>query len=259
MFTGATQVDPGYARAYAGIADCSSFLYMYWDGSEANLKQADAASRKALELDPESAEAHAARGLAVSLRKHYEESDREFETAIRLNPKLFEAYYFYARACFVQAKLTEAAQLFEQASRIRPEDYQAPNLLGLSYDGLGRKAEAEAAYRRCLQVLEKHLALHPDDARGLYMGAQALSQLGERERSLDWANRALALNPDDPAVLYNVACVYAPQGELELAIDCVEKSLKVGFGYREWIRSDAFLASLHNHPRVQALLKSLDT
>ena len=255
MFTRATEIDPRYAHAYAGIADSSSFLYMYWDGSEANLKQADEASRKGLELDPESAEAHAARGLAVSLRKDYDEANKEFETAIRLNPSLFEAYYFYARACFVQGKLADAAPLFEQASRIRPEDYQAPNLLGLSYDGLGRKAEAAAAYRRCVQVLEKHLELHPDDARGLYLGGQAAAQLGERERSLEWAERALALDPEDPAILYNTGCVFALQGETERAVDCMEKSLDYGFGYREWMGSDAFLDPLRGHPRFEELVK----
>ena len=255
MFTRATEIDPRYAGAYAGIADCSSFLYMYWDGTEANLKQADEASRKALELDPESAEGHASRGLALSLTKQFDEAQVEFETAIRVNPNLFEAYYFYARACFVQGKLGDAARLFEQASRLRPEDYQAPNLLGLSYQGLGRKAEAAAAYRRCIQVLEKHLELHPDDARGLYLGGQAASQLGERERALDWAERALVLDSEDPAILYNVGCVFALQGETERALDCIEKSLDYGFGYREWMGSDAFLNSLRNHPRFQELVK----
>ena len=62
MFARAIVIDPNYARAYAGVADCCSFLYMYNEATEANLKEADAASRKAVELDPESAEAHASRG-----------------------------------------------------------------------------------------------------------------------------------------------------------------------------------------------------
>ena len=59
MFSRAIELDPHYARAYAGIADCCSWLYMYWDSTEENLKQADEASRRALELEPDSAEAHA--------------------------------------------------------------------------------------------------------------------------------------------------------------------------------------------------------
>ena len=71
MFARAIVIDPGYARAYAGVADCCSFLYMYWDSSEDNLNEADAASRKALELDPDLSEGHASRGLALAMRKNF--------------------------------------------------------------------------------------------------------------------------------------------------------------------------------------------
>ncbi|MFQ5662499.1 MAG: protein kinase [Terriglobia bacterium] len=257
MFARAIVIDPGYALAYAGVADCCSFLYMYWESIEANLKEADAASRKALELDPELAEAHASRGLAVSLIKQYDEARKEFETAIRLNPKLFEAYYFYARARFAEGKLGEAARLFEQACRVNPEDYQAPLLLGMVYSGLGRKAEAEGAYRRGLQVAEEYMELHPDDARALYLGAGALCQLGERGRSSEWARRALAMDPEDSGLLYNIACVYSLLGETEEAIDCLEKSITSGMGQKEWIENDPDLDALRRHPRFEALLERL--
>ena len=68
MFERAIEADPNFAKAYAGIADCCSFLYMYWDGSKANLEGADSASAKALELDSDLAEAHASRGFALSLQ-----------------------------------------------------------------------------------------------------------------------------------------------------------------------------------------------
>src|SRR3989440_8621103 len=69
MFERAMEIDPRHALALAGAADCCSFLYMYWDASRANLEGADSYSRKALELDPELAEAHASRGLVLSLSK----------------------------------------------------------------------------------------------------------------------------------------------------------------------------------------------
>ena len=257
MFGRAIAMDPGYALAHAGIADCHSLLFMYWDTSPANLRQADEASRRALELDPGLAEAHVARGLAVSLKKNYAEAEQEFETAIRLDPSLFAARYFYGRACHAQGKLLESARLFEQACQLRPDDYQAATHLVSLYTGLGRKADAEAASRRAAEVVGKHLDLHPDDARALYLGAVLWCQMGEPARGLEWAGRALALDPNEPVTLYNVACVYALQGQTEPALDCLENALKHGFAHKAWIEHDADLVSLHGNPRYDALLLAL--
>ena len=254
MFGKAIDIDPTYARAYAGIADCSAFLYFYWDSSTANLNQADEASRKALELDPDLPEAHASRGLTASLRKDYEGAEREFRIAMRLAPRLFEPYYFFARNCYAQGKFEDAVVWFEQASRVSPEDYQAPMLLASALHGLGLKAEAHAAYRRGLAAAERHLELHPDDSRALYLGANALSQLNERDRSIEWADRALLLEGEEPQVLYNVACVYALLNEADKAIDCLEKSVTRGWGQRTWMEHDPDLAGLRTHPRFQALV-----
>ena len=257
MFARAIAIDPGYALAYAGIADCHSLLYMYWDTSAANLQQADEASRKALELDPDLAEAHVARGLAISLKKQYAEAEQEFQTAIRLDPTLYAARYFFGRTCHAQGKKLEAAHLYEQACQLRPDDYQAATHLGSLYAGLGRKADAEAACQRAVGVAVKHLELHPDDARALYLGAVIWCQLGEPARGLEWAGRALAMDPVEPVTLYNVACLYGLQGQIEGALDCLENALKHGFAQKEWIEHDGDLASLHGHPRYQALLEAL--
>ncbi|HEV8385866.1 MAG TPA: protein kinase [Candidatus Acidoferrales bacterium] len=254
LFTRAIEIDPGYAQAYAGVADCYSYLYMYWEASEANLQAADEASRKALLLDPGLAEAHVSRGLAISLSKRYDEAELEFQTAIRLDPRNFEAYYFYARACFQQGKLDQAAGLFEKATEVKPDDYQAPLLLGMVYNGQNRKSEATESYRRGWQRAEKHLELHPDDARALYMGANALSQLNERARSLDWAQRALAIDPEDCGILYNIACVYSLLGKSEDAINCLEKAMAHAFWYKRWAQHDSDLDAVRSHPRFQALM-----
>ncbi len=254
LFSRAIELDPGYARAYAGVADCYSYLYMYWEASQENLKAADDASQKALQLDPDLAEAHLSRGLAISLDKRYDEAEQEFEIAIRLDPKLYETYYFYARACFQQGKLERAGALFESAAKVNPDDYQAPSMLAMVLEGQGRMAEAKAAHGRALRAAEKHLELHPDDARALYLGATDLCQLGERARSLDWARRALAIDPEDCGILYNVACVYSLQGSSEEALDCLEKALLHGFWYKRWAQHDSDLDSLRNHPRFQSLM-----
>ena len=257
MFNRAINIDPEYAIAHAGVADSCSILYMYFDARDFNLRQADSASLKALELDPELAEAHASRGLAVSLSKRWEEASQEFEKAMRLDPKLYEAPYFYGRARIAEGKAEEAIKMFERAATIRPEDFQAPILLAQAYDSLGDTANAESWYRRGVQILGERMELNPDDTRALILGAVALARLGERERSLDMANRALSVDPDDSALLYNVACVYASLNENERAIEVLERAIDRGFGQREWIETDPDLKSIRGTPRYEALLKAM--
>jgi serine/threonine protein kinase/Flp pilus assembly protein TadD len=257
MFQRAIEVDPSFARAYAGLADISSMLYQWWDASDANLSQADTASRKALELAPDLAAAHASRGFALTLSKHYPEAEQAFEVALKLDPTLFEAYYFYARTCFQQGKLEAAAKLFEKASEVRPEDFQAQALLSGVYAGLGRTADAETARRRTIAKIEKHLELNPDDARALYFGAGAISKLGNREKAIEWLERARAVDPEDSAVLYNVGCVYSLLGDADNALACLEQAVVHGYGHKEWVEHDSDLDSLRQLPRFQKLLASL--
>jgi adenylate cyclase len=227
---------------------------MYWDSSEDNLNEAEAASRKALELDPELAEAHAAGGLAFALKKNFDQAQKEFEAAIRLDPKLYEAHYFYARTSFQRGDLAKAAELYEQASRLNPDDYQAVSLLVPVYHGLGRAKEAEDTERRALQLIEKHIDSHPDDPRSLYLGAGILARMGHHDKSFDWATRALAIDPEETSILYNVACVYALLGRSEEAIRCLGKAMEHGTFFKNWAAKDSDLDSLRSDPRFHALL-----
>jgi adenylate cyclase len=257
MFDRAIEIDPNFARAHAGIADCCSFLYMYWDSSKANLESADASSRKALELGRESAEAHTSRALALTLRRQYDEAREEFEAALRLNPILFVAHYFFARACLTEAKLDEAVSHYRDAWRVRPEDYQAIFLSADPLMKLGRRDEALEAARQGLKVADAHLDLNPDDARAWYLSAAALMRLGQGGQALERAQRAYAIDPTDAGVLYNLACIYAVGGLTAEALDHLDKAIQNGFGQREWLENDSSLDSIRDEPRFQALLRKL--
>jgi TolB-like protein/Flp pilus assembly protein TadD len=257
MFERAIEVDPAYVQAHAGAADCCSFLYMYWDASKANLEQADSYSRRALQIGPEMAEAHASRGLAVSLSKRYDEANAAFETAIRLGPNLFEAHYFYGRALFQQGKYEDAIRQYQEAERLRPEDCQPVLLAVQALRSLGRTAEVPAALRKGVRLAEAYLDLNPDDVRTLTLGAVGLMALGEKEQALEWATRALTVDPEDPGLLYNVACVYALGGRSDDAFGCIDRAIRNGFGHREWLENDSDLASLREDPRFDAILAKL--
>jgi serine/threonine protein kinase/Flp pilus assembly protein TadD len=257
LFDRAIAIDPGYARAFAGISDCFSYQYMYGGRDPADLERAITAASRALQLDPELAEAHASLGTALSLSGRHAEAEDAFRTAIRINSELFEAHYFHARDSFAQGKLDQAVREYEEAIRVRPDDYQAPLLVAQSYEVLGRPEEGTASRRRGVAIAEEHLSLNPDDVRALYMGANGLVALGEFEKGLDWARRALALEPDDAMVLYNVACIYSLAGRASEALDCLEKAVDTGLTQRGWFEHDSNLDFVRNEPRFQALLKRL--
>jgi TolB-like protein/Flp pilus assembly protein TadD len=257
LFAQAIRRDPDFAAAYAGRADAHSYLYMYIASSSANLDAADRDSLRALELDGTLAEAHASRGLALSLRRRHKEAEREFAAARAMDPHLFEAPYFQARDYAVQGHYEKAIEHYRQAALASPDDYQVPILTAQIYHSLGREDEAQEANRRGLELAEKAILSNPEDARACYMGAGAMIRLGQRERGQRWAERALAIDPDDPAILYNVACAHAGLGNLERALECLECTVKAGASYREWMENDSDLDPLRASERFSALLASL--
>ena len=259
MFAKAVELDPLYARAYAGIADCDSFLFLHYH-LEAGIDSILATSAKALALDDRLAEAHASRGLALSLGQRNEEATAEFEKAIALDPSSFEAHYFYARACVTQGKLERAAALFERAAESKPDDYQALSLLIHIYRSLGRDRDSTSAARKAIERAESELMLHPENPRAAYLGANALATLGEKDRAREWAARALAIDPDDVLIQYNVACVYSLLGDLEQAFDLLERLLpNAGYELKHgWIKNDSDLDPLRSHPRFQKILEVIE-
>ncbi|CAN5331500.1 hypothetical protein BH23GEM2_BH23GEM2_06030 [soil metagenome] len=257
MFRRAIEIDPEYALAYAGLADSCSLLYMNCDAREQNLTQGNAASRRALELGPDLAEAHLASGLTHSLSMRFTEAEREFEFAMKLDPKLFEAVYHYARARVAQGEFAEAAKLFERACALRPEDFQATHFLAQCYDSLGLKEESQAIRRKTLRLIDERLELNPDDSRACQLGAGAAANLGESDAATEYARRALTINPDDPLLLYNIACMHAMLGNSDEAMNCLERAGDKGYGQKDWVEHDSDLDSLRDLPRFQAIVAGM--
>lgn len=257
MFRRAIEKDPGFARAWAGLADTAAYLYVYFGADERNRNEAMEASEKALSLCDSIAETHASRGLAFMINKEFDQADAHFRRAIEINPRLFEPYYFYARSCVHQGKIEQAVTLFEKAHEIDPEDYQSALLLPQFYSQLNRPDKAEYWVRRGLEITLRRLDREPDNVRATYMSAGALLTLGERERAFELAARALELEPDDPIVLYDVACMYSRAGLPDQAMELLERGARKGTKSREWIEHDPDLAPLADNSRFKKLLARL--
>jgi serine/threonine protein kinase/tetratricopeptide (TPR) repeat protein len=254
MYRRAIALDPDYAVAYAGLADCSSFRFFEHAGGDEALAQAESASRRALKLDPDLAEAHASRGLTLAYQRRFDEAAQEFERAMELDPTLYEAPWYYGRALQAEGKLDRAVKLYEHAAELRVDDYQAVSHASTVYAGLGRTDEALNAARRSLRAMESALSLNPGDSRALYLGAITLEMLGEHQRADEWARRAVQTDPKHPLMLYNVACFHAVAGRPDIALDHLERSIEMGMRNRDWLMTDPDLASIREDPRFRALL-----
>jgi serine/threonine protein kinase/Flp pilus assembly protein TadD len=257
LFRRAIALDPNYALAFASLAEASATRDLYFFTDAEAVEQAMAASQKAVELDPNLAEAHAARGMALMCMDRGDEAEAELTVAMDLDPTLFEAPYTYGRLLALQAKPEAAAKYFDIAANLNNDDYQAATLAAGIYRGLGREDEMKRAALRAVDAMERGLALQPRDARARYLGAGMLTVLGRDEEANQWALLAEEIDPDDPSTLYNLACFHAVAERGEKALDLLERAEKVGWNRYEWASQDADLNSIRSNPRFIQLVERL--
>jgi adenylate cyclase len=257
MFERAIELDAGYGPAFAGLATVHATLYEWYGAREDDLVRAERASHRALELAPGLAEAHVARGVALSLSARYGEAAQEFEEAIRLNPHLFDAYYYFARSSFARGEIAQSADLFRAAGEVRQEDFQSPVLQGQSLRMLGRDEESQKVTREGIRRAERILELNPIDGRALSLGSGALFDDGQRARAFEWSKRSLELYPDDMGTLVQAACLHLKARQKEEALALLDRVFGRGWGKHDWVEHDPDYDILRDDPRFKRLLARL--
>ena len=257
MFAKAAEIDPLYARAYAGMAICDARLENWY---RENIDTANilAVANKAISLDPELSEAHVARGVALGNRGEVSEALTAFERALAVDANSFDAHLAFARFCVAQGNLERAVPLFERAVELNPDDWQSPMLVDSVLMALGRTIEAERYARIGIKRAEEALQLHPENSRPAQLGAPTLARLGEREKAIDWLERATFIDPDDPIVAYNAACTYTQLSEFDQAFVALEKwAGNSGSEMEMWLETDSDFDKIRDDPRFVALTDRL--
>ncbi|MCH7567663.1 MAG: tetratricopeptide repeat protein, partial [Nitrospirae bacterium] len=201
MFQRAVEIDPEFARAWAGLAATDALHCIYVGKLDELAAEAVQASRRAVELCPTLPETQTARGIALLVENDYEGAEICFQEALRFDSNHYETLYFYARACVHQGRFEDAAALYERAAQARPEDYQALLLGHAVLDSLGRTAEQRRWLEKGLRRARQHLQGYPDDARAMYLAAIAYLLLGDVETGQLHIDRAVELEPDEGIVL----------------------------------------------------------
>src|SRR5260221_9410584 len=140
MDRGGTAHAPPSARYRGGGAACHS----HHSPLAAGPSPADeilATAGKALAMDPNLAEAHAARGFALRTGGRRAEAAAAFERALELDPNCYDACFLHAELCFQEGDFEQAAKLYLRALEIQPNDYRSPLLGQKPVKLLGRQTK----------------------------------------------------------------------------------------------------------------------
>jgi len=248
----AVEIDPGYARAWALLAI-----------SQANRRLVNAetgddgwpAAVRALALQPDLAEAHAAKGRILGDAGRYDEALAEHATALRLDPDGYEVNAAAARCYVGMRRNKDAIGCLEKAAAAIETDFWALGMAIQCYQAAGDIGGMKSAARRCLERVERAIVAEPDHGLAIGRGVSALVALNEVDRAKEWAARATLLDPDNRNLNYNLACNMVKLGEFDMALQLLTPIItSAPRPNLLWYESDTSLDPIRDDPRYRALV-----
>ncbi len=284
QFKAATDRDPNYALAYAGLADCYVVLnYFAGTPTSETIPQAKAYAERAIAIDDQLAEPHASLGQVNKQSWKWMEAEREYLRAIELNPSYATEYHWYSSLLRTLGRFDEAALMIKRAKDIDPlssviginvsEMYQIQNdqnasienslkvieldpnyadaydVLGLSYIKQGRNAEAIASLEKAVELSNR------GSFTLMYLG-YGYGIVGKRTDAIAIVKELEEKYARKEANGRYVAGVYSGLGEKDKAFEWLEKDFQTK-GDLTFIRWEIPYESLRDDPRFKDLLKRM--
>jgi RNA polymerase sigma factor (TIGR02999 family) len=286
LFQQALDLDPLFAQAWAGLADCYSIL-----GSYAVIPQEEAyprarsAAERALSIDDDVAEAHAS--LATTLTDHYrdwEAADRHYRRALALNPSYATAHLWYAGYQRDLGRFAEALEHVRIARELDPLSLPIQLAQGITLYLARRYGEAAAVYRKLLDIT-------PDFAYAYFPLALVFVQQRRYEEALAALRRSegwgaatpdviclqgyvygvLARNVEAEAMLaklndpakepnaspFHRAVIHMALGRVDDAIEHLHQAIRVRSKQIRLLRVEPLFDAIRPDPRFQALLEQI--
>jgi adenylate cyclase len=253
-------LDPAFARGWALMAMAEVELSQRLVAGY-SFEGAKAAAERAVVLNPQLAEAHAA--LAEALGRgplmDHAGSRQAVETALKLDPNCYDAHLFAGYMYLVQRQYEDAIRHFESACALDAEAYRPAGMVIQAYEAVGDTKNALAAARRCIERCEKILRTEPDHGGALGFFVTSLADLGETDRAREWAKRAVLFDPENVRLHYNLACALAKLRDADMAIDLLEGvAAKVNSSWVAWMGVDTSLDPIRDHPRYKAMITTAE-
>jgi serine/threonine-protein kinase len=286
LFQQALAKDPNYALAYAGLSNCyfSATIFEVVPYAE-GMAKTKAAALKAVELDDTLAEAHAALGVALAFVDwNWKDSEAELRRALELNPGSAETHFIYSEICLkVTGRLSEALLEGELARSLDPLSITINTNLGRNYvyahqpdkglellrqvldmDATFRRAHIglieayieKGMYEEALKELKEYekLPAGREDGTAIFL----YSKMGQREKALK-ALEALKAQPQTaPSASMDLATAYAGLGDNDQAFYWLERAYSEHNFQVTFLKFHPIFAALHSDPRYAEMMRRLN-
>jgi tetratricopeptide (TPR) repeat protein len=275
-FEKAIAIDPDYALAYTGLADTYLILTYYgWLSNPAGYIKAKKYALRAIEIDKNIAEAHAALGWLLFWSDwKWEEARKEFKLAIELNPNYANAHQYYSELLDILGENKEAREQINMALELNPLSLAINRNNVIYYCHEGKLKEALEACQRIIEI-------DPSPSEYLFYFSIYLRS-GENVKAVEALQKALPgdtltikegykksgingvinwlieteLNKSKPSSL-SLARLYSRLGKNEEALNWLEEALKENLTILPIIKNDPDFDNLRSEPRFQAIIKKM--